>query len=111
MKSKVCFARSLFYGEDRVNRNLRRLGRLGRALRLIGLIGALRLIGWIGSMRRGYHSPISPISLSPYLPFARLNKRDNLLAAVDDDLSQEINLLSEGRRVLHSAKMATMGST
>ena len=26
-------------------------------------------------------------------------------------LSREINLLSEGRRVLHSAKMATMGST
>ena len=37
--------------------------------------------------------------------------QDNELGGEDWCLSREINLLSEGCRVLHSAKMATMGST
>ena len=45
------------------------------------------------TIRRGYHSPIFPIFL------------------INSTSISEINLLSEGCRVLHSAKMPPMGST
>ena len=59
-------------------------------------------IGTIGTMRRGYHSPIIPIfPIFPILTIFPINSTS----------ISEINFLSEGRRVLHSAKMPPMGST
>ena len=71
----------------------------------MGYIGTIRTIGAIrsiGTIRRGYHSPISPIlPILPIVPIFPINSTS----------ISEINLLSEGCRVLHSAKMPPMGST
>ena len=105
MKSMVRFARGLMRNEirgDRVNRvdgddkddwDLRTIKMVADKFPngLIGLIG-LNPNGLIGlrTIRRGYHSPIFLINSTSI---------------------SEINLLSEGCRVLHSAKMPPMGST
>ena len=83
---------------------LGRMGKLGRLERL-GRLGRLGQIGKIGKIRRGYHNPIIPIipiiPIFPIFPIFPINSTS----------ISEINLLSEGCRVLHSAKMPPMGST
>jgi hypothetical protein len=69
VKSKACFARSLFYGEDGTNgidgedRENREFKEIREGATQIGLMVSM------GSIRRGYHSPIFPIILIiPIIP-------------------------------------------
>ena len=71
----------------------------------MGRIGTIGSLGNIESIRRGYHNPIIPII--PIIPIFPIYP----IIPINSTSISEINLLSEGCRVLHSAKIPTMGCT
>ena len=78
-------------------------------LRIIRTIRTVRTIGRIGRKGNLGNLGILGRSITNILKFSNILKFTKLLIIYH--LNQRTNLLSEGCRVPHSAKMATMGST